>query len=119
MPCSILRNDARAASADATLGAPVQVDPDGPPAKASYIIQRGIDVEDREGVVLIRDRAEKSLSPSLFYRGHIYQTTEPIKVVLEPLKEVIYVRLAARSPDHPKGLPGPVPFAPRRRIHAL
>ena len=50
----LLRNDAQAASADVSLGAPVQVDPDRPPAKVSYLVQRGVNGEDREGIPLIR-----------------------------------------------------------------
>jgi len=99
----LLREDAQAANMDVTLGARAQVNPEGPPAKVSYVVKRGIDVEDREGVVVNRDHAEKSLSPSLFYRGHSFPATEPVKIVLEPLKDVIYVTLRQDRQDIPKG----------------
>ncbi len=108
----IMRNDAHGAGTDVTLGSGVPVNPEEPPAKVSYIVQRGIDVGDLEGVVLNRDRAEKSLSPSLFYRGHIFQTTEPIKIVLEPLKDVVYVTLRQDRQTVPKG------FRDQFRLHA-
>jgi len=108
----ISRGDAQAASMDVTLGAPAQVNPDGPPSKVSYVVERGIDVEDREGVVLNRDHAEKSLSPSFFYRGHTYQTTEPIKIVLEPLKDVVYVTLRQDRQTIPKGFRDQFRFHP-------
>ena len=90
---SILLDDARAKDADVTLGAVVPVDPDGPPAKVGFVVQRGNEGDDRDRVVDHRDRVEKDLAPFLFYRGHTFQTSEPIKVVLEPLKDIIYVTL--------------------------
>jgi hypothetical protein len=99
----IRRDDAQAADTDITFGAEVPVDPEGPPSKVGFVVQRGIDVEDRDGVVVNRERTEKSLSPFLFYRGHTFQTSEPIKIVLEPLKDIIYVTL---RPDRQSVLNG-------------
>ncbi len=89
----ISSKDTQAAGATATFESGVQVNLEESPARISYIVQRGVDVDERDGVVFNRDRTEKSLAPSLFYRGHIYRTTEPIKIVLEPLKDVVYVTL--------------------------
>jgi len=99
----ISRDDTKAAGMDVTLGARAPVVPEGPPAKVSYVVQRGIDVGDGEGVVVNRDHAERNVAPSLFYRGHTYQATEPIKIVIEPLKDVVYVTLRQDRQTIPKG----------------
>ena len=99
----ILRDNTRAADTDITLGAVLPVDPDGPPAKVGFAVQRGNDEEDRDRVVDHRERAEKNLSPLVFYRGHTFPASEPIKIVLEPLKDMIYVTL---RPDRQSVLNG-------------
>ena len=99
----ILRDDVRSAAIDVTLGARAPVVPEGPPVKVSYLVQRGIDVEDREGVVLNRDHTEKTVAASLYYRGHTFQTAPPIKIVIEPLKDVVYVSMRQVRQTIPKG----------------
>jgi len=89
----ISRDDPRAASADVTLGVGAEVDPGRPPAKVSYLAERGLNVEELEGVVRNRGRVERNLLLSLFYRGHTYRANAPIKIVLEPLGEVVHVAL--------------------------
>jgi len=103
-------DDPRAASADVTLGVGAAVDPAGPPAKVSYRVERGTNVEELEGVVRNRGHVERSLSASLFYRGHTYATNAPIKIVLEPLDEVVHVAL--RQSPIPKGLKDQFRFHP-------
>jgi hypothetical protein len=99
----VLRKDAHGTEAHTTLEAGVQVAPDDSPGRIGYIIQRGIDVEE-QGIVRDRERAEKSLTPSLFYRGHTYRTTEPINIVLEPLNDVVYVTVRQDRQFLPRGL---------------
>ncbi len=99
----ILRDDPQSGTMDVTRGTPVAVSADGPVVKAAYILRRGIDVDDREGGAVNRDHAEKTLAPALYYRGHTYQTTEPISVVLEPLKDVVYVAVRQDRQTIPKG----------------
>jgi hypothetical protein len=106
----ISRDDPRAAKADITLGVGAAVDPAGPPAKVSYIAERGTSVENLEGVIRNRGHVEKSLSPSLFFRGHTYATNAPIKVVLEPFDEVVHVAL--RQSPLPKGFKDQFRFHP-------
>jgi hypothetical protein len=100
----ILRNDPAAASVDVTLGVGAEVNPAKPPAKLGYLVERGINVEELEGLVRNRGHAEKKLWPSLFYRGHTYPinpTDATIKIVLEPLDDVVHVAL--RESPIPKG----------------
>src|SRR5262249_2381028 len=93
----VLRDDTQAIDTDATLGARARVDPQASPTKVNYVVHRG------SGDDLDRERAEEILSPSLFYRGLIFRTTEPIKLVLEPLKDVIHVQLRQDPQTIPKG----------------
>jgi hypothetical protein len=106
----ISRVDPRAASADVTLGVGAEVDPARPPAKVSYLAERGIDVEDLEGALRNRGHSERRVSPSLFYRGRTYATDAPIKIVLEPLNEVVQVAL--RQSPIPKGFKDQFRFHP-------
>jgi hypothetical protein len=98
----VSRDTTEAATTDATLGAAAAINPGGPWAKVSYFVSRGADAEERDGLVLNRAGAEKGLSPYLFYRGQTYQSAGPIKIVLEPLKDVIYVRVRQDPRTVPK-----------------
>ena len=94
-------------------GIGADVDPEGPPAKVSYIVQRGIDVEDRSkassAIAAMRKRTSQL---SLFYRGHTFPAREPcnVNVVLEPVNEVVMSR-CAKIVDVAKG------FRDQFRVH--
>jgi hypothetical protein len=98
-----MRDDPRAVDVDATLGGRATVDARAPAIKVSYVVARALSAEERAGDIPRDGLAEERLSPSLFYRGHIFGAHEPIKVGLEPLKKTVFVFMQEDPKTIPKG----------------